>query len=458
MGRRMNGSEMLTNRSVWAADWWTAGWLLLPRRAGLRHQTRSGRPTAERRPPAGFWSRPPTGTGHPPPLPGPQSTRWQSRRRRPASCTTFTGVKFAVMFVPSRVMVKTYSPLGSLLNDIFGDDQAVGLFHQDAGIDELAGPKAQVLVGKSGLEPDGAGGGVNLIVNDRERPLVEYGFVVGAQGQDGDRTSGEFLIDGWTFFSGRVKTTEMGRNWVMTTRPLVSLAWTMLPWSTRRTPQRPPRGPDGAVIKLDLGAVDAGRVGLDGGLKLADQGLLGVNALLGYDVGQLKVARQIKFGVRQHRLVLRLFGLGLIQGGLVRAGVYLGEQIVGTDILPLFESHFDQLPVHSRGDGDGVEGLNGAQAVEINRDGFSHDGARGDRDGGAPCVVLAASAAAWTCLTFKTMPTRAKTTTARMRIQRCPPDLSGAARSSKDPGRGCAMGGVADFLVAYSLSMVCIVK
>lgn len=55
-----------------------------------------------------------------------------------------------------------------------------------------------------------------------------------------------FVIWGrWS--SAIVKITAMGCNWVMTARPPASLAWTMLPASTRRRPILPLIG---AVILL----------------------------------------------------------------------------------------------------------------------------------------------------------------------------------------------------------------
>ena len=46
----------------------------------------------------------------------------------------------------------------------------------------------------------------------------------------------------WNAASGNVKTTEIGSTWSMTTSPVVSDAWTMLPTSTSRRPVRPEIG------------------------------------------------------------------------------------------------------------------------------------------------------------------------------------------------------------------------
>eukprot|EP01022_Parablepharisma_sp_SALTPOND_P004196 TRINITY_DN118_c0_g1_i13.p1 TRINITY_DN118_c0_g1~~TRINITY_DN118_c0_g1_i13.p1 ORF type:complete len:2030 (+),score=744.92 TRINITY_DN118_c0_g1_i13:50280-56369(+) len=52
-----------------------------------------------------------------------------------------------------------------------------------------------------------------------------------------------------TASSGRVKSRVIGSIWLMTTRPLASAAWTILPGSTRRTPTRPEMG---AVMVVQL--------------------------------------------------------------------------------------------------------------------------------------------------------------------------------------------------------------
>ena len=49
-------------------------------------------------------------------------------------------------------------------------------------------------------------------------------------------------ITGWSWSAGRVNVTAMGWSCVMTTSPLGSEAWTMLPASTRRRPTRPVMG------------------------------------------------------------------------------------------------------------------------------------------------------------------------------------------------------------------------
>jgi len=68
------------------------------------------------------------------------------------------------------------------------------------------------------------------------------------------------------------------------------------------------------------------------------------------------------------RFVLRLLGDGLVVRGLMGHGVDLGEDESLLHILPFDECNLDQLAVHLRTHGHGVERLRGADTVEIDRD------------------------------------------------------------------------------------------
>ena len=73
-------------------------------------------------------------------------------------------------------------------------DLAQGL-DEHAGIDELARPELQVGVGKIRLHAHGAGGLVDLIVDDLQAAAVEYGLAVRLQRLDADGTGGERGVD-----------------------------------------------------------------------------------------------------------------------------------------------------------------------------------------------------------------------------------------------------------------------
>src|SRR4029077_21019928 len=64
-----------------------------------------------------------------------------------------------------------------------------------AGIDELAGPELQVGIRKIRLHAHGAGGLVDLIVNDLEAAAIEDGLGVGLERLDRNGPGGEGRID-----------------------------------------------------------------------------------------------------------------------------------------------------------------------------------------------------------------------------------------------------------------------
>jgi hypothetical protein len=103
---------------------------------------------------------------------------------------------------------------------------------------------------------------------------------------------------------------------------------------------------------------------------LRDHGLLRIELLLvdGVGDGQPGIALEVEPGVGQLRLVLRLFCDRLIVRGLVGHRIDPGEDESLLDILPFNECNLDQLAVHLRTHGHGVERLRGADAVEIDRD------------------------------------------------------------------------------------------
>ena len=81
--------------------------------------------------------------------------------------------------------------------------------------------------------------------------------------------------------------------------------------------------------------------------------------------GEVGVALQIELRVFQARLVLRFLRKRLIEGGLVRARIDLGEKIAFLDHLALSERDLDDLAVDAAAHGHGVVGLHGAESVEI---------------------------------------------------------------------------------------------
>ena len=128
-------------------------------------------------------------------------------------------------------------------------------------------------------------------------------------------------------------------------------------------------GADGGVIENGLGIVDGRLIGIDLRDQLGDNRALRVGLLLGgiFGAREIGIAFQIAARIGQLRLVLCLFGQSLIKRGLIGFRVDLGQNITGFDGITVFEMQRDQASVDLRSDGDGVERLHGADAVELNR-------------------------------------------------------------------------------------------
>ena len=132
---------------------------------------------------------------------------------------------------------------------------------------------------------------------------------------------------------------------------------------------------DAGVGEVDAGGLDGGLIGLDGagGLALVrDLELLG---LLADDAGLVEggVALGLGLGVPEVGLILGEGADGLIERGLVGAGVDLEQELALADGLTLFEVDLQELAVDPGVDGDGVVGGDGAECGEEDRDGHLAD-------------------------------------------------------------------------------------
>ncbi len=102
-------------------------------------------------------------------------------------------------------------------------------------------------------------------------------------------------------------------------------------------------------------------------VNCCDTGTLGVELLPGREFAELDVTLQVQIDIGQIGLVLLLLGLGLIERGLVRAGIDLGEQVALVDQLAFLEGDLVDLAVDAGAHDDRVEGLNGSQAGQVDR-------------------------------------------------------------------------------------------
>ena len=129
------------------------------------------------------------------------------------------------------------------------------------------------------------------------------------------------------------------------------------------------RRADGRIVELRPRSVDRRGVGGDRGGELQHQRVLGIELLLGGEVllGEGRIAGEIELGVGDSGLVLRLLGDRLIERGLKRSGVDLGQKVALLDHLAFIEGDLHDLPVDSRPDKHGVVCLNLPDALEHDR-------------------------------------------------------------------------------------------
>ncbi len=237
---------------------------------------------------------------------------------------------------------------------------------------------------EGGLEPGGAGGLIDFIVDQREGALIEYRAAVARQGGDGNRTCGErgahcaqlLLRQGENHRdrlhlrhhhdpAGAGRVHDIARIDQANSRAAVD------------------RRGDARVVELGARVVDDGLIDLQLGGELIDQRALRIDGLLAGQVLwlQQRIAIEVAPGVRQQRLILRLGGHRLIVRRLVRTRIDLREQIALAHSLTFGERYFLQLAIDARGHRHRVEGLHGAESLKINRhigvaDGSGVDGNR----------------------------------------------------------------------------------
>ena len=129
------------------------------------------------------------------------------------------------------------------------------------------------------------------------------------------------------------------------------------------------RRDDGGIAERCLRAFDRRLVGLHQRRVLRDQCLLrvGLLAVDGVGGGELFVAVEIDLRVGELRFVLRLLRLRLIELRLIGSGIDAGQHVTLLDVVAFLEIDAEQLAVDLRADGDGIERLDGADGVEIDR-------------------------------------------------------------------------------------------
>ncbi len=121
------------------------------------------------------------------------------------------------------------------------------------------------------------------------------------------------------------------------------------------------------VIELELRRLDCRLIGLDEGGELIDQRLRRVLLLLGVEAarGEIIGAAEIELGIGELGFVLRPLRGRLIDSGLERARVDLGEHVALLHELAFVEIDLLKLSVDAGADGYRVVGLDGADAGQI---------------------------------------------------------------------------------------------
>ena len=138
---------------------------------------------------------------------------------------------------------------------------------------------------------------------------------------------------------------------------------------------------DGGIVELGLRVGDRGIVGGDLRGQLLHGGALGVGLLLGREFAELGVALQVQVGIGEVGLVLRLLGLGLVEGGLVRPRIDLDQKITLLYQLAFLEGDLVDLAVDAGPHLHGIEALNGTKPGQIDREVGLLDRRNGDANG-----------------------------------------------------------------------------
>ena len=121
-----------------------------------------------------------------------------------------------------------------------------------------------------------------------------------------------------------------------------------------------------AIDEIELGRLDRRLIHLDGAFVLLDEELLIGDLLLGDAVlfPQFLETREVRYRLIEHPLVVDEGALGLIERGLKRTRVDLGEKVVLVDDLAFLEPDFSQLAVDLGLDGDRRQGGHGSETGE----------------------------------------------------------------------------------------------
>ncbi len=274
------------------------------------------------------------------------------------------------------------------------DDVAEGLDEQ-AGVDELVGEELVAGVVEGGTELEGAGGGVDLVVERGELAgfdLLDVGAVKGVDrkcalrlqlgldlrqvvfGDVEDDGDGLKLGDHGEGGGGAGEDDIAGVD------------------ETQADATGDGRG-DVAVGELDLVVLNGALVSLDGAFILDDGLLLVVELLLGDGVAGVggAVAVEVDAGLGEDALIVLEGAFSLGEGGLVGARIDVDERLAFVNDLAFLVVNGHDLAGDLAVDGDGEDGGDGAEGVVVDVD-IAGMGL-GDGDGGGALGSASAASA-----------------------------------------------------------------
>ncbi len=239
-------------------------------------------------------------------------------------------------------------------------------------VDELVGKQRLVAIVVAGLELEGAGSDVDLVVEALQHAsglqlgvaaIPRFGrqfgaaAVTGQHGVEAVLRQGEGHADRLRLGDHREERGVIGGDEVAD----VDLTQTDAAGNRRA---------DLGEFEIELGVVDRCLIGLDRAQILPHQRFGGVEGLFGDAVFfiQPTITLDVDLGVFQLRLILQQRAFGLEQSILVRTRIDLGQQVARLDHLPFFEMNLHQFAAHPAAHVDGIERGDRAQCLVIQRE------------------------------------------------------------------------------------------
>ena len=280
---------------------------------------------------------------------------------------------------------KDVEPVLAMLHHLAGDNQDV-LLHAELQSRRYRQPWPEriVLVVELRLEPNCPRGEIDLIVADRQAPGRKL-VALRVHDRHFGRAGGQLLIDARHIFlrlgedhGDRLQLRDRDDPGLLPGVDEIALVDEAESRAARD------RGADGRIVELRPRGVDCRRVGGDRRGELQHHGVLRVELLLGGEVllGERGEASEIELRIGEIGLVLRFLGDGLLERGLKRSGVDLGQEIALLDHLAFVKADLHDLAVDTGAHENGVVRLDLSDALKNDREIRALDRRHGDDNRG----------------------------------------------------------------------------